>query len=120
MADSKRRDVRYQIRFPAQLSFARQTRSLLTEDVSLNGVFLGTDTPPPVLQLVRVHLVLPIGDRALLAHGMTVHVVTPAQREGEGALRTPGIGVQFYALDAETRVTWEGFIRHVEANHPPS
>ena len=110
----RRRDTRYSIRFPAQLVFGKKTDSLLTEDVSYGGVFLCTDSPPPLLQLVQVQLILPIGDRALKAHGMTVHVV----EAGNAQSRVPGIGVQFYALDQHTRGAWEAFVRHVETSCP--
>ena len=79
-------------------------------------MFLRTDSAPPLLQLVQVQLVLPIGGHALRAHGMTVHVVAPDNTLGHVA----GIGVQFYALDRETREAWEGFTRHVAANYPES
>jgi Tfp pilus assembly protein PilZ len=116
MATHRRRDTRYAIRFPVQLWHAKRPDSLMTEDVSYGGVFLCTDSPPPLLQLVQVQLVLPIGGRALKAHGMTVHVVEPENTQG----RVAGIGVQFYALDHATREAWEGFVRHVEANYPQS
>jgi Tfp pilus assembly protein PilZ len=111
-----RRDTRYSIRFPARVSHGKRTLSLLTEDVSYGGVFLCTDSPLPLLQLVRVQLVLPIGDRALQAHGMTVHVVQPENAQG----RVPGVGVQFYALDQNTRDAWEAFIGRVETTCPKS
>jgi Tfp pilus assembly protein PilZ len=114
MSVHKRRDVRFAIRFPAQLSHKQRTYSLVTEDVSYGGVFLGTDTPPPTLQLVGVQLALPIGGRALKAHGMTVHVVEP----GDAAGHPCGVGVQFYALDRETRETWEAFVTHVRTTAP--
>jgi Tfp pilus assembly protein PilZ len=114
MSPSKRRDTRYSIPFPAQLSYGHRVWALLTADVSYGGVFLCTDTPPPLLQLVRVQLVLPVGDRALQVHGMTVHVVQPDNLRG----RVPGIGVQFYALDPDTREAWDHFIRYVEKNCP--
>jgi hypothetical protein len=116
MPARNRRDTRYSIRFPAQLTMGRRTFSLLTEDVSLGGVFLGTDEPPPLHQLVSVQLVLPIGDHALRAHGMTVHVVAP----GGSRDKVLGIGVQFYALDQATRESWETFVRHVEESYPES
>jgi Tfp pilus assembly protein PilZ len=116
MSPHGRRDTRYSIRFPVHLSVGKRTLSLLTADVSHGGVFLCTDTPLPLMQLVGVHLVLPIGDRALKAHGMTVHVVKPDNGQG----RVPGLGVQFYALDHTTRDSWEAFVRHVEAHCPPS
>src|SRR5579863_9410238 len=114
MSVHKRRDVRFAIRFPAQLSYKHRTTSLMTEDVSYGGVFLGTDTPPPTLQLVGVQLVLPVGGHALKAHGMTVHVVEPGGPPG----RPCGVGVQFYALDRETRETWEAFVTHVRTTYP--
>jgi len=110
----RRRDSRYSIQFPVQLLHARRPHSLVTEDVSEGGIFLATDAPPPLMQLVQVQLVLPIGDHALSAHGMTVHVVLPANPLG----RVPGIGVQFYALDRATRDAWEAFTRYVAANFP--
>jgi Tfp pilus assembly protein PilZ len=114
MVEHRRRDTRYSIRFPVQLWHAKRADSLVSEDVSQGGVFLCTDSPPPLLQLVQVQLVLPIGGRALKAHGMTVHVVEPENAQG----RVAGIGVQFYALDRATREAWEAFVRHVEANFP--
>jgi len=107
-------DIRYEIRFPVQLVHAKRSHSLVTEDVSEGGVFLCTDSPPPMLQLVQVKLVLPIGGYALHAHGMTVHVVDPLNPLG----RVAGIGVQFYALDRGTREAWEAFTRHVALQYP--
>jgi Tfp pilus assembly protein PilZ len=111
-----RRDTRYSIRFPARVTHGKRTLSLLTEDVSYGGIFLCTDSPLPLLQLVRVQLVLPIGDRALQAHGMTVHVVQPENAQE----RVPGVGVQFYALDQATRDAWDLFIGQVETSCPKS
>ena len=116
MAQHRRRDARYSIQFPVQIVHAKHPHSWQTEDVSEGGIFVATEEPPPLLHLVQVQLVLPIGGRALKAHGMTVHVVHVANAKG----RTPGIGVQFYALDHATRDAWEGFTRHVAANYPPA
>lgn len=116
MSPHRRRDTRYSIRFPVQLAHGKRVLSLLTADVSYGGVFLCTDSPLPLMQLVGVHLVLPIGDRALKAHGMTVHVVKPDNADG----RVPGLGVQFYALDHTTRDSWDAFVRHVETHFPKS
>jgi hypothetical protein len=116
MSPHQRRDTRYAIRFPAKLTHGKRTLSLLTADVGHGGVFLCTDSPLPLMQLVAVQLVLPVGDRALKSHAMTVHVVKPDNAHG----RIPGLGVQFYALDPTTRDSWAAFIRHVEAHCPPS
>jgi len=114
MAGHRRLDTRYSIEFPAKLVHGKQPHSLVTEDVSEGGVFLRTESPPPLLQLVQVQLVLPIGGHALSAHGMTVHVVTADSSPG----RVAGIGVQFYALDQATRDAWQAFTRYVAAHCP--
>ena len=111
--DPKRRDLRYAIRFPAKLAYGKKELSLSTEDVSFRGIFVRTDIPPKLRQLVRIHLILPDGERALKVHGMVVHVVDAGQTR-------PGVGIQFYALDYEARDTWDALIRHVEANCPPA
>ncbi len=110
--DPKRRDLRYAIRFPAKLAYGKKELSLSTEDVSFRGIFVRTDTPPRLRQLVRIQLVLPDGERALKVHGMVVHVA-----DGE---KRPGVGIQFYAMDHEARDTWDALIRYVEANCPPA
>ena len=66
---NKRRDVRYQVRFPVQMTAGRRKSTLFAEDVSRRGLFLRTDTPPPLRQLVRIQLVLPPGQHALRGHG---------------------------------------------------
>ena len=112
----KRRDTRYEIRFPAQVRHERRTDSFFSEDVSFNGVFFRTDTPPPLRRLVTMRLVLPPGETALLAHGMVVHVV-----DYENAFeRVPGFGVQLYGLDSTTRNIWQQFVREVAACCPLS
>ena len=112
--ESKRRDVRYALQCPAELTFARRTATLLAQDVSYRGVFLRTDSPPGLRQLVVVALQLPEGTR-FTAHAMTVHVVEPASPS-----RTPGVGVQFYALDAKLRTVWDEFIRDAATRYPPA
>ncbi len=116
MPAQRRHETRYTIRFPVELTVGKASLSLVTEDVSFGGLFLKTDTPAPLHQLVKVRLVLPVGDRALRAHGMTVHVVEPHHASG----RTPGMGIQFYGLDRETRDAWDAFVHHVESRFPLS
>ncbi len=111
----RRRDTRYSIQFPAQLVIGRQKRALMTSDVSRSGVFLRTDEPLALRQLVRLQLILPDGDLAIAAHGMAVHIVEPSKSSPE---RIPGVGIQFYAIDRETRIAWSAFVKQVEASCP--
>ena len=111
----KRRDRRYRYQMPAVLVRGTREATLLTGDVGFRGLFLRTDDPPPLRQLLQVKLKLPPGDDVLTVHAMAVFVV-PA-----GALgRAPGVGLQLYALNGEARQQWERFVRWVAKTYPES
>jgi Tfp pilus assembly protein PilZ len=111
----KRRDRRYRYQMPAVLVRGTREATLLTGDVGYRGLFLRTDDPPPLRQLLQVKLKLPPGDDALTVHAMAVFVV-PAGAVG----RAPGVGLQLYAVTGETRQQWERFVRWVAKTHPES
>lgn len=105
--DEKRRDIRYPARVVANIVRRNETIELLTNDVSYRGVFIRTDAPPSLRQLLRVTLVLPNGGAKVSAHGMVVRVVTKA--EGGDANRVPGVGLQFWGPIDQPKV-WDQFI----------
>ncbi len=107
-------DKRYRVRMRATLHYARESHDLLTEDVSFRGVFLRTDTPPELRQLVRITLTLPDTSEKLTVHGMAVHRV---ERHNAGG-RAPGVGVQFYAVDKATNAAWLSFVQRFAREHP--
>jgi Tfp pilus assembly protein PilZ len=111
----KRRDKRYRFQMPAILVRGTREATLLTGDVGHRGLFLRTDDPPPLRQLLQVKLKLPPTEGELTLHAMAVFVV-PAGVEG----RAPGIGLQLYAVSGEARQQWERFVRWVAKNHPES
>jgi hypothetical protein len=111
-----RRDVRFAIRLPVQLNIGRRVAFGDTVDVSVGGVFVTADIFPNVRQLVQMQIVAPPGDFALAFHGMVVHVAERPNPQGHPA----GLGVQFYAVDSETRTLWDRFIRYVERSCPLS
>jgi Tfp pilus assembly protein PilZ len=113
--DEKRRDKRYRYQVPAVLSRGTRDLSLLTGDVGYRGLFLRTDDPPPLRQLLQVKLRLPPGNDELAVHAMAVFVV-PGGTVG----RAPGVGLQLYALSGEARQRWERFVQWVAKNHPDS
>lgn len=106
-----RRDVRYKVQIPAVLIRGKSVLRYRTEDVSFRGVFLRTDDPPSLRQLVQIRLTLPPDNAEVAFHGMAVHVVRPEEAKG----RCPGVGIQFYAADGAERVRWETFIRAVRS-----
>lgn len=89
---------------------------LLTDDVSFRGVFLRTDSPPPLMQLIRIKFTLPPDNVPLLVHGMGVKIVTAQEARG----RSPGVGIEFYGFDGEPRQRWEQFVRWIAQHHPES
>lgn len=98
----------------ATLNYARESHELLTEDVSFRGVFLRTDNPPELRQLVRITFTLPDTSEKLSMHGMAVHRV---ERNNQGG-RAPGVGVQFYAIDKSTNAAWLSFVQRFAREHP--
>jgi Tfp pilus assembly protein PilZ len=111
----KRRDKRYRYQMPALLVRGAREVPLLTGDVGFRGLFLRTDDPPPLRQLLQVKLVLPPGNDAFTVHAMAVFMV-PAGAAG----RAPGVGLQLYAVSGEARQQWERFVRWVAKTHPES
>jgi Tfp pilus assembly protein PilZ len=111
----KRRDKRYRYQMPALLVRGTRDVSLLTGDVGYRGLFLRTDDPPPLRQLLQVKLRPPPGSDELTLHAMAVFVVP-----GGNAGRAPGVGLQLYAVSGEARQRWDRFVQWVATNHPDS
>jgi Tfp pilus assembly protein PilZ len=111
----KRRDKRYRYKMPAVVLRGGREKTLLTGDVGYRGLFLRTDDPPPLRQLLQVKLKLPPENDDLAVHAMAVFVV-PAGSTG----RAPGVGLQLYAVSGETRQRWDRFVQWVARSHPQS
>lgn len=107
-----RREERFPVRVPVTLRIGRETVKLFTGDVSFRGLFVCTDNPPTLRQLITVELALPPGDEGFSSHGMSVYVLEPGQEVG----RMPGVGIQFYAQAEAQRRQWERFVATVRSN----
>jgi hypothetical protein len=104
----KRREVRYAARITARIKRRNQMIEMLTNDVSFRGVFIRTDSPPALRQLVKVELVLP--DKVVVSgHAMVVHVAALPAGAAKGEGQVPGIGLQFWG-PIEHAKQWEQFI----------
>lgn len=77
--------------------------------MSFRGLFLATDSPPPLRQLIRIETRLPPSGVSFATHGMVVHVVEP----GDSGGHCPGFGVQFYGMGDERRA-WESYVQYVQ------
>jgi Tfp pilus assembly protein PilZ len=110
-----RREERFAVRVPVTLSIGRHTTDLFTGDVSFRGLFICTDNPPTLRQLISVELLLPPDFEPFTSHGMSVYVLKPGQEIDH----MPGVGVQFYAQAEEQRRQWERFVAKIK-NNPPA
>ncbi len=99
--------MRYPARIAARIVRRGEPIELLTNDVSFRGVFLRTDAPPALRQLVRVTLVLPDATE-VAAHAMVVHVVQKADE------RVPGAGLQFWGPVSNPKA-WDQFVHELKA-----
>jgi hypothetical protein len=105
----KRRENRFAIQLNVTLRQGQKIQSLLTENVSYRGLFVRTDTPPPLRQLVKLEAVLPPLGVRFVSHAMSVFVIRPEDASG----RAPGAGIQFYGMGDERRA-WEAFVNHAK------
>ena len=114
MSRERRREPRYPYRLPITLKFGGGVQETISEDISYRGMFAITDEPPNTRQLISLSAKLPEG-AAIDTHAMTVFVLERGNRLG----RTPGVGLQFYAMAGEVKTAWEGFIDSVRRKLSP-
>lgn len=110
-SSEQRRHDRYPVTLPATITAGKTTTSSMATDVSFGGIFVRTDKPPALRNLVRINLVLPSDSQPIQLLGMAVYVVRPEDARG----RVPGAGVQFFGIDNATRERWERFVSGVRA-----
>jgi type IV pilus assembly protein PilZ len=108
-SQQRRRDKRYATQLKVRTRIAGRLVDLHTDDVSFRGLFLCTDQPPPLRQLIRIEAVLPPKGVPFATHGMVVHVVPAGNPRGHKA----GAGLQFYGMGDERRA-WEAFVQYVQ------
>jgi hypothetical protein len=105
----ERREQRHAIRVPVVLRRGKDQVMLQTEDVSFRGLFVRTDAPLPVRQLVKLEMPLPPDQQRVVLHGMVSRAVRPGPRT-----RVPGMGIQLMALDGDLKKAWERFVLAVQ------
>jgi hypothetical protein len=75
------------------------------------GVFVQTESPPELDQIVTVSLRLPGSDGAVETKGVVVHRVSPEEAAEKGA--AAGMGVQFLDASDQFRAAIERAIDHI-------
>lgn len=115
MASERRREPRYPYRLPITLKCRGKLQETITEDVSYRGMFALTDEPPGLRQLIQVSATLTDSGAKFETHAMSVFVLERGNRGG----RTPGSGLQFYAMAESVRKSWNAFIDSVRRKASP-
>ncbi len=113
MTTDQRMDERFPCEVVVDLVWNRQRTRLHTVNLGYRGLFLRTDTPPQLRQLLRLEVPLPDGE-TLGLHGMAVHVVKVGESDA------PGVGVQFYAVDKDTASRWGRFVDQARKRGAPA
>lgn len=108
MTEQRRHD-RYQLTLSAVIERGKRQIPCQTADISLSGLFLRIDTPPPMRELVKVQVDLQDGHAPIQLMGMAVRVLQPGNPFG----KAPGVGVQLFGVDPETLSRWAKFLGSV-------
>jgi len=104
-AAAPRADGRAYARVPARLRVGwKTTREFLvahSENISRGGIFVASDHPPPLREILELSLDLPDGKGPVKTQAEVVHRVTPEEARASG--RRAGAGLQFVGSDDEFR-----------------
>ena len=101
--ENRRHLPRYLDRFRVTLAVGKHRAQREALNVSASGLFIESDTPPDVDQIVQVVLELPDGKPPAEAQAIVLHRVLA----GQG---TPGAGVQFVAASDEFRARLDAYL----------
>ncbi|MCA9708437.1 MAG: PilZ domain-containing protein [Myxococcales bacterium] len=107
----RRHEPRYSLEEPAQVEVGSwaELLELYTKDISRNGLFVQTSSPPEPGAQVGVHLLLPDGAGTIRFQGEVAHVIAP------GSGRAPGFGVRLYDLSQDAAYTLQWIVAQAKA-----
>jgi type IV pilus assembly protein PilZ len=104
---------RFHTKFTVRFRTAREFVREHTENISRGGVFIQTQSPPQVDEVITVQLELPDGGPPATSSGIVMHRVSVDEAEQNGLI--PGIGVQFLDADDQFRQRIDRYIEHLSA-----
>jgi uncharacterized protein (TIGR02266 family) len=92
---------RYPVKLVVRFGTVDQLRKEHATNISAGGMFIKTDQPPPMHEMVQVTIDLPGGGRPIEAKATVVHRVTREDARARGC--DAGVGVQFVESDDRFR-----------------
>jgi uncharacterized protein (TIGR02266 family) len=105
--DNRRLLPRYLDRFRVTLSAGQHRAQRESLNLSASGLFIQTDAPPAIDQIVQVILELPDGKPPAEVQGIVLHRVLPENGAAAGA------GVQFIGADDEFRARLDAYLQRL-------
>jgi uncharacterized protein (TIGR02266 family) len=103
-AENRRFLPRFSDRFRVTLSVGQRKAQHDALNLSASGVFIETNAPPPLDQIVRVALHLPDGKPPAQVQAVVLHRVLP------GSAQPAGAGVQFVGADDAFRARLDAYL----------
>ena len=100
------------MQLPVILKDIRGDNALLTDNINRTGIFLRTDTPKPIRQLIAFSISMPPDDEQLTLHGMVIYSNLPEQSKING--RPPGMGIKFYGMGGDIKNRWEAYYQKIK------
>ncbi len=107
----RRRAPRFSLEEPVRVEVEtwEQLIELYTKDISQNGIFIRSTSPPAVGTEIGIHLLLPDGTGTVQFKGSVVRVATPEQTV------IPGFGVQFHEISQQAHHTLQWIVAQAKA-----
>ena len=102
---------RVQTRLQVGWSSPREFLVAYSENISRGGIFVATQNPPPVREMVELLLELPDGQAPAKTNAEVVQCVTAEQAQATG--KTAGAGLQFIGGDEDFRRRVDACIEHL-------
>lgn len=106
---------RYKVQISARFLSRSQATPFLTDYVSSEGVFVRTDAPPQVMDLLRIEFRLPPAQSKVVLHGMVTRIVFPNVSD-----HPPGVEIAFFAKGGEAGRAWDDFFAYIRQQYPVS
>jgi uncharacterized protein (TIGR02266 family) len=110
-ARTERGFPRVQTRLQVGWSSPREFLVAYSENISRGGIFVATQNPPPVREMVELLLELPDGQAPAKTNAEVVQCVSAEQAKATG--RTAGAGLQFIGGDEDFRRRVDACIEHL-------
>ena len=111
-ADQTRAFERVKMRLQVAWSTPREFLVAYSENISRGGIFVATQKPPELREVVELLLHLPDGEGPAQTDAQVVHRVTPEQAKG----RVAGAGLQFIGSDDAFRERLDRCIENLLAS----